>query len=292
MELDILLDIQVLDKEIELAFEYLVRPVSIDVDIKSKIESRLKCTLTDSECPIVFVPNSVDLESPNISIIDFESKDRCINCIYRDNTKSKIEEFRQQDRLINRDGDSFYVYFWDTFYLIISKFRPISSIAQTYNDLMLKSSGLMRYLYIKDFMDNYSNNIIDAFLHSKSISSYSSLMNNFKRWNKFDQTFDVHKFRGYNLINGVFNVSKRKNTDISKIIDCLIVDYHRINSNIEDAGKLGFMLGCRLKLPSIIEVYKDSVDIEYICEFLDVSKIPRVRHKSGLTAEKIVRHLK
>ena len=72
------------------------------------------------------------------------------------------------------------------------------------------------------------------------------------------------------------------------------MDCVRINTNVEEAGKIGFIIGCRLKLPSVIEAYKDTLDIDYIYSFLDTSKMPKlgVHSKNSLTSEKIVRYLK
>ena len=164
------------------------------------------------------------------------------------------------------------------------------------------------YVIIEDFMNRYALMIVRLVIYTQSDvgcdTKYNAILCNYKRWAKIDNDFQkkINVASEYMMINGLNNILKRKennNDDIGKIILSLVSDYANIHvlppdSKENQPGNIGFLISTRLRMPSMIDVFRPYVNIENIIQVLDLSKFRDIKNLNieKITTQKLTRLLK
>jgi len=184
---------------------------------------------------------------------------------------------------------------------IIDPFATNEETHEVQNKMNGIEPEIIPYIFIKDFMDRYSNLIMDIVIVEQSYQYYDAIACNFKRWWKLDSDFKhMQKSIGIAFINGTGNFRKRKSdldrSVMAEIMRQLVFDYLRTQRDPENtgAGEVGFTLACRLRIMSLIDVFRTFVSEEYIAGFLDPERLSssKTYHIRDLTTKKIFRFLK
>jgi hypothetical protein len=214
------------------------------------------------------------------------------------------------------DQQKSYTFFDDDLQKKALLFRTMAKIYSDYIEKysrnidsdLTKVDNLMSYLLTKDFMDRYASIITDVVIYIQTYKYYGVLKSNFKRWSRLDSSFKVWitKYNGVTLVNGIVNFIKRKedvletqmfeNTLNTIIISYVDVKRGIINDDdiISNYGSVGFIISCRLRMPSLIDVFRAYVYDECIEQLLDPDKLreSKMHTIKRLTTKKIVKFLK
>jgi hypothetical protein len=174
-------------------------------------------------------------------------------------------------------------------------------IIHEYSESDNEFRNLLMFISISDFMNRYSHIVVDIAVYQQSSSRFNNIVSNFKRWAKLESDFKAvnDNYIGVKLLRGLENVLSRKSEclsrdEMSALLRAIVTDYINVlNKNIK-AGKVGFIIACRLKMPSMVSVFKDSVSSAYIESVLDEEalKNSKTYKIDRLTADKIIKLLK
>jgi hypothetical protein len=205
-------------------------------------------------------------------------------------------------------GDFSYKLFLDDVGTFHNKISFFNTLIRCYDDIIsrhteMESSdddNIMSYLAISDFMNRYSELISRIVIYTKSPVGYGAIMCNFKRWWRIEPDFQkkITNTSEYRLINGLKNALKRKENmnscELDNILMTIIVDFSNLKSDADRAGIDGFLIAARLRMPSMVEAFRQFVDDDTVRSVLDPIKLRESKTHTiqELTTKKIVRFLR
>lgn len=207
--------------------------------------------------------------------------------------------------------------------LITPKVIFFKKVLECYNDLIYQYGyertisddnqtnsfdSLIPYFLVKDCVTEYSEIIGEVALYQQNSRYYDMLITNFKRWARYDPDFNKTTMQNsvyVKLFRALMNMQTKRMHKFCKssqkyIYSAIISDYIKLKSNkanviIND----GFILGCRMNSPSLIDVFKKYVSNEQIEQVLNLQLLKRVngmgdkaRFFSRMSAKKIAQNVR
>jgi len=296
---------------------------SIIREIENTVKSQILCesAIDNSMKTNCSSCTACKIRAHTTAVVENLRNKKCSNVRYHDPIFSEFwtSYFPIVEKIVNpeskcRLAHNAYLIFQDSEEKLYRRIVFFNTLVQCYHDIimfytnrasadMTDWTNLMSYLTVCNFMDRYSKLLTNIAIYFHDYNLQASLICNFKRWWRIFPAFKTTIVTSpeYVFLNGIANMIKRKydmsSSDIVTIMTVIVKDYIRIRSGKEDesgSGETGFLVSCRLGMPSMIDAFRPFVSDDTIRGVMDPIKLgdSKTQTIKRLTTKKIVRFLK